>query len=177
MWINGETVGEGRRSCGDRYQSIAKKLGRRKNFTILDIGAHSAYFSVRLAEEFQATATAVDGNPDLVDALANQNSNRVRGIFEYADEPLLKSLGSFDVGLCLSVLHHVDWWPTMLQMLHEQCSMLFVELAAPEEASGAHAQRLADTVERVVELGGRLLSTSPSFDGNAQRPLYLIGTR
>lgn len=177
LWIQGANVGEGRRSCEDRYRMISDALKGKKIKKILDVGAHSGYFAVRLAEEMGAEATAVDGNPDLKDALEAQASARVTGVHEYADAELLKSLGRFDVGLCLSVLHHVDWWPEMLEILSAQCRLLFVECAVPAESPGGHAGRLASTVAEVEKKGGVKIGESASFDGTAMRPMYLIGSR
>ncbi|MFD9825524.1 class I SAM-dependent methyltransferase [Streptomyces violascens] len=174
LWINGKTVGRGMRSCEDRYQSIADYLQGRKGFSLIDIGAHSGYFTVRLAEEFKAKAVALDGYPALVEALAAQGSRRVRAVHEYADPGLLQQLGDFDVGLCLSVLHHVDWWPQMLTLMSSQCTTLFVECEWTAEATGPRAQRVRNTIATVEGLGGKLLSTSPTVDQAAMRPLYVI---
>lgn len=177
LWIDGSNVGVGRRSCDDRYQMISGALKDKKVKKILDVGAHSGYFAVRLAEETGAEATAVDGNPDLKDALAAQGSPRVRGVHEYADASLLKSLGRFDVGLCLSVLHHVDWWSEMLEIMSAQCRFLFVECAVPAESPGGNHERLAATISAVQKRGGVQIGESDSFDGTAKRPMYLIGPR
>lgn len=181
-WINGKTVGQSLRDAEGRYGAVSSYLGDMRGFTALDLGAHSGYFSFRMAEEFNAEVVAVDDAQELADTFRHapadsSRTGRVTGVFQRVDARTLKTMRDFDVVLCLSVLHHVTWWRSMLDILLPKAKILFVETAvAGEELPGAIAH--SPEIPRAVEIrGGRKIYESPGFDGRFMRPLYVIDRR
>lgn len=173
-WVGGKTVGSSRRDAAGRYAAIAAELQGMYGFSVLDLGAYAGYFSLRLADEFGASVTAVDDSPELAGTLTRSPHPRVQGVFTKVDAQALAALGTFDVVLCLSVLHHVTWWRSMIDMLIEQSEILFVETPDPAEtlpAAIAHSPE----IPRVLEIkGGRKIHESPGFDAAFLRPTYVI---
>jgi 2-polyprenyl-3-methyl-5-hydroxy-6-metoxy-1,4-benzoquinol methylase len=171
-WVDGKTVGASLRDAEGRYEAIAGYLRPRRGFTVLDLGACAGYFSLRLAGEFGAVVTAVDDAPELVEGIRGHPG--VTGVFQKVDAQGLARLGHFDVALCLSVLHHVPWWRSMIDMLIRQSGVLFVETADPAEdlpGAIAHEQDIPAIVE---QRGGVRIHASPGFDKRFLRPTYVI---
>lgn len=146
-------------------------------FSVLDIGAYAGYFSLRLAEEFGASCTAVDSEPLLKKSLARPGSAQVQGVYHRLSGPdEMLGMGRFDVGLCLSVLHHVPWWRDMLEALLTQCDLVFLEVPSAGEWVDGHP--VADPLieEAVSALEGEVLcrtegNPSPS---NPLRELIVV---
>jgi riboflavin kinase len=140
----GNVLVEGYRSCADRYsvvRDVAATL--RKPFTVLDIGAASGYFSIRLTQEFGARCVAVDRDASVLGA-----TGRVAAVVNRdVSAEDVRRLGTFDMVLGLSVLHHIPTWRAMLDMMVRVArSALIVETPHPAErlrsAKARHA--LAD---------------------------------
>lgn len=179
-WIDGKTVGNSRRDAEGRYNAIATYLGGMRSFTALDLGAHSGYFSFRMAEEFGAEVVAVDDAEELRETFRKTSGpadGRVVGVFERMDAGTLETMREFDVILCLSVLHHVTWWRSLLDMMVRKSGILFVETAvAGEKLPGAIAH--SPEISRAVEIrGGKKIHETPGFDNRFMRPLYVIDQR
>lgn len=182
-WIDGRTVGNSRRDAEGRYNAIASYLNGMEHFTALDLGAYSGYFSFRLAEEFGAEVTAVDDALELAQAFEKAREMGIphRGVVYEVNRRMdpvdLMGLHRFDVVLCLSVLHHVTWWRSMLEILMNKTDILFVETAvAGEDLPGAIAH--SPEIQKMVELnGGKKIHETPGFDPRFMRPLYVIDQR
>jgi 2-polyprenyl-3-methyl-5-hydroxy-6-metoxy-1,4-benzoquinol methylase len=170
-WVGGKTVGSSRRDAAGRYAAIAAELQGMYGFSVLDLGAYAGYFSLRLADEFGARVVAVDDSAELAETMSRSPHPGVTGVFEKVDA---QGLSRLDVVLCLSVLHHVPWWRSMIDMLIKQSKILFVETADPREtlpAAIAHSPE----IPRIVEIkGGRKIHESPGFDAAFLRPTYVI---
>lgn len=175
QWSNGQESGKARRDAAGRYRAIADHL-KGRGFRVLDVGANAGYFSLRLAEEFQARVTAVDGDPILKESLERARNSSVEGIYEFLSPDSLKKLGVFDVGLCLSVLHHVSWWPTMLRLMRAQCRTLFIETAHPKEDLPKAFWHSPEILRIVSDMGGNVIHESPGFDSKYLRPLHVVTT-
>lgn len=174
-WVDGREVGDGIRKAAPRYEAIAKELSGHQGFSVLDLGAYNGYFSLRLAEDFDASCTAVDDYRGLRSALAEACDGRVTGIHERLTPESLAALGDFDVILCLSVLHHVPWWRAMLEMISEQSTVLFIETVSPNEVlpkARAHCPEIPAAVE---DLGGKVICRSHGYKSKKQRPLRVFG--
>lgn len=154
-WNNGKEEGSGYRDCAIRYHVLAGHVaGLGRGFTVLDVGANSGYFSLRLTEDFSAKCTAVDSEPSL--RKAEGKIERVIGTrFGSADE--IRALGPFDVVLCLSVLHHVPWWREMLDAALEISSRLYVETPHPDEYLDGHVVSDPEVYHAVSALNGEIL--------------------
>lgn len=176
VWDNGKTVGASRRDAEGRYNAIAGYLEGLDRFRALDLGAHSGYFSMRLAEEFSAQVTAVDDAAELREA-ASRGIPGLTCVHERVSPESLRALGPFDVTLCLSVLHHVTWWRSMVKMLHGQSEILFVEIPDPREdlpGAVAHSSEIGTVVNM---LGGQKIFECPGYDARYVRPLYVVDSR
>lgn len=128
---DGSIVAEGYRTCEDRYEAVrAVASGLRRPFTVLDLGAASGYFGLRLTEDFGARVVAVEPSDDILPA-ASRLAAVVRSRVN-AEE--VRRLGTFDMVLALSFLHHQKAWPAMLDMLNRVARSAFiVETPHPKE--------------------------------------------
>lgn len=175
-WVNGHEVGEGIRKASARYDPIAAELEGHRGFRVLDVGAYTGYFSLRLAEDFDATVTAVDSYRGLRTALAEAADPRVTGVYERLTPQTLEGLGEYDVVLCLSVLHHVPWWEDLLAGLRERARLLFVEVPSPNEVlpkAVAHCPEIPETVAALD--GARVIARTHGYKSRKLRPLYAVG--
>lgn len=175
-WKDGREVGTGQRDANGRYQAISRELRGSRGFSVLDVGAYTGYFSIRLAEDFEATCIAADDVP----ALRNLDAPGVTVIPRRLTGLELSRLlfAGVDVTLLLSVLHHVPWWRDMLALAVERSRVVFVELSEPEErlpGAVAHAEALA-MHDGVQGLGGRVIASTAGYDGRYSRSLYVIGS-
>jgi 2-polyprenyl-3-methyl-5-hydroxy-6-metoxy-1,4-benzoquinol methylase len=180
LWIDGQTVGESIRDAEGRYMMIRECLEGlvKPGFTLLDVGAQSGYFSVRMADEMGARATAVDCEPILLEGLAEMGPHNVAGVMKMLQPRDLKIFRPVDVGLCLSVLHHVTWWETMIDELMGMCRILFVECAMPGEQIAKDHGLLDEQHRAVAGLpGATLAGWTPGFDARVERPMYMIPGR
>lgn len=174
-WIDGQTVGNGLRDAAGRYAAIAAHLADTPDgFTAVDIGSHSAYFAMRLADEFGARVTALDGNPDLRAVLEEKPHPGVTGDYRYLTREDIAALPAYDVALVLSVLHHTGFAVELVQALAAKTKILFVESPLPEESSGQGAEDIAATIKAIEELGGEIIHTSPNLGDTHNRPLFKI---
>lgn len=183
LWIDGQTVGDAKRDAVTRYEAIAGRLGYLPSgFRAVDVGAHSGYFAYRMADELGADVLAIDGDDALRDGVARQetggSSAGVKPLFENLTAGQLPELGSFDVGLCLSVLHHLPWWEQMLDDMLTACSLVFVETAVPGENLAWISERTEATCAAVRALpGAEVVCEVPGFDDRFMRPTYVLPGR
>jgi 2-polyprenyl-3-methyl-5-hydroxy-6-metoxy-1,4-benzoquinol methylase len=176
-WLNGQEVGTGLRKAAPRYEAIAKELGEARDFTVLDLGAYNGYFSLRLAEDFNATCTAVDDYKGLPAALAEAADERVSGVYHRLTQEEFYALPAFDVILCLSVLHHIPWWEELLAGLRDKSKLLFVETASASEVLPKAIAHCPEIPEAVGALdGARVIAKSHGYKSKKIRPLYAIGS-
>lgn len=173
--IDGQDVGTPARPAASRFDAIAKELEGHEGFTVLDLGAHEGYFALRLAEEFNAQVTAVDDWRGLKPALEAAGDTRVKGVYERLTPQSLEELGDFDVILCLSVLHHVPWWETMLEQIQLQSKLLFIEVAAAHEELPKAVAHCPEIPAAVAELDGRLIAKTHGYKSRKLRPMYALG--
>lgn len=175
-WVNGREVGTGRRDAAGRYKAIADYLGDdMRGFHVLDLGAYNGYFSRRLTEDFGAHCVAVDDFPGLTGVPGVKTIHRRLSTNELA------GLGSFDVVLCLSVLHHLPDWRAYLDTMVSMAPLVFVETAAPLEVlpkARAHAEsaEIEAAVEALTQNKSTLAAT-PGHDARWLRPLWVIDRR
>lgn len=61
--VKNEVVQEGNQICQERYDLIRPILDRyHRRFSVLDIGANLGYFSLRIAEDYDAICTMIEGS-------------------------------------------------------------------------------------------------------------------
>lgn len=183
LWIDGRTVGNARRDAVTRYEAIAARLTHLPpGFHMVDVGAHSGYFSYRAADELGAQVLAIDGDEALrhgVRAMDIDGTNtRVTPVYTNLRPGQLPRIRPFDVGLCLSVLHHLPWWPLMIGDLLNACRLVFIECAIPGENLSTISHRTEPSLAAVRELpGAQKICEVPGFDDRFQRPTYVIPGR
>ncbi len=169
-WVDGQTVGTGRRDAEGRADAIADYLGDRRGFSVLDLGAYTGYFAHRFAYTHGAKVVAVDDHPNL------REGPGVVVVREQLTPPAIRKLGPFDVALCLSVLHHQPKWRAYLNALCASAELVFVETAHPDEVlpkAVAHGQSRAITKE-LEKRAERVIARTPGYDASCERPLWVI---
>jgi len=176
-WIKGRAVSPGERECAERYEILrrfCRQYGR--PFTVLDVGANLAYFSLRLTEEFDCAAVAIEGSQAGQACLRvlEQNENP-RVIFlardvTLADLQALAEVEHFDVVLALSVIHHLPGsFEARLGLLRSLGDHLILELAH-EQAAGGGAQKASRVPSDARCLGYGASHVEPG----ARRPILLL---
>lgn len=170
-WAHGREVGVGQRDCSSRYESIGVYLTPRWGIRVLDFGASSGYFSRRLADDFMADCTAVDNDAEL---FGYPGVTVMRRLLTPSQ---LRTLGSFDVTLCLSVLHHYPEWEAQqyLSAVLASAPIVFVEAANPSEQWSPAFKRTTIAVDKALrKAGGQVIARTPSVMRNALRPLWVV---
>lgn len=181
QWAQGRAVSRGYRECERRYGAIRAALQHvPRPFTVLDLGCDRAYFSLRLAEDFGAICTAVNREPVVVESVAMNPGASVTPLVRAIDGPAdLAELGTFDVVLALSILHHFPHvWPAMIEQM-ERMARYAVAIEPP--APGEPVQvRDGDTFrglpEEVARRGTRIGEGPTVFGRNGRRGIYRIDT-
>lgn len=146
--IAGRDTSAGVRPCEDRWQIIDRFLSQyERPFTVLDLGANLAWFSLRTVEEHDAVAVAVDHGPyaDWMESVLKANgdhANKVIGLRQQITNQWLAKLGQvehFDVVYALSVVHHLDAsFAEIVDTLRTLGSHVIVEVATEPDACGQH---------------------------------------
>jgi CTP-dependent riboflavin kinase len=163
VWADGVVLSRGSRECAGRFSVIAAQLATlRKPFSVLDLGAAGGYFAVRLAEEFGAAVLAVDTHavPE-----CSPSKGSVRSIVQTATPQSLRDLGSFDVILALSVLHHCEDWRGVLAQLRGMArSALIVETPHKSEVlRRARWRERLGIIDDAVSRIGSSIGTAPGI--------------
>ncbi len=159
-----------RRNSDARLSAIGEYLGDARGFTCLEFGALDGYFSARLADQYGAQCTAVDDSQHLA------GTPGVTLINERLTPTQIRKLGTFDVVLCLSVLHHLPQWKATLSALLDAAPLVFVETAnTGETLPKAKAHGSSASIHAAVEdAGGIELCRTPGYDASFDRPLWVI---
>lgn len=174
-WLNGRLVTSGYRSCEARYDIIrefCKQHLPEQGFSVCDIGANMAYFSIRLIEEFHATALAFEfhDHKKRWSILKRQRTNRLMYVnrkVSLADLSILSHSSKFDLVLGLSVLHHVvgeaEQW---IQAMRRMSRFTIIEMALSDSSrtAGKDGYRMPD--------GGEILGYGEShLEEGFKRPI------
>ena len=122
-WDGTTTVGDGRRDVEGRWAAVSPHIPHGSR--VLDLGAAQGYFAARAASELGCQVVAID--PDVVDY---PGVTAIRQIVAPEDVDLL---GTFDVALALSILHHMARWRDMLDVLVANATTVIVETPHPNE--------------------------------------------
>ncbi len=173
---DGVVVTAGYRSCADRYEVVRKVAqSLRRPFTVLDLGAASGYFSIRLTQDFGARAVAVDRDPAVREAIG-----RVAAVEQKTMDPeMVRRMGTYDMVLGLSFLHHVPGWRAMLDMLNRITrSALIIETPHPREklrvAVNRHELGAIDAAVRDLPGMRRVGTSSGVWQNDLTRGIYLL---
>lgn len=142
IWLHGKLVQKGYRSCAPRYQIVRDfcKSHMADGFTVCDIGANMAYFSIRLIEDFRATAAAFEFHQfekrwAILKRRAPKDLMYINRKVSLNDLRVLGLLCKFDLVLGLSVLHHVpgesDQW---VRAMREMGKFVIIEVAMDDSS-------------------------------------------
>jgi hypothetical protein len=186
IWDGEKEVGIGWRDCNTRYEAIKRYLIARMGEQIpqmptsphvFDLGAYNGYFCRRLADDFQARCTAVDGQPFLADyeSPSGGSVTAIRQLFTPTD---IRQMPDQDIVLCLSVLHHWREWRDYLEALLLLGTVTFIETANPAENMNADAKAYAADTERMLHAypSASILVETPPMNNhpNVLRKLWVI---
>lgn len=176
VWVKGAVVERGERDCAPRYEAIKKVAARFKRpFTVLDIGANLAYYSVRLAEDFDCTVLAVEPGPWMSSVLSRNDNPRVLGVkraLSLADLRELADVEHFDLVLGLSVTHHFDApFADVLREIRRLGFATILELPTEPNACGQTSVK-----ETFIPEDAKLLGMFDTHLGGT-RPLVLVTDR
>ncbi len=140
--INGEAIYHGGHHCQERYDAIKPILDQYdRPFTVVDIGANNGYFSLRIAEDYDATAVMIDFT-DRLEKICTLNTNLDNIIYLKKqlcteDLKLLNQKEHFDVLIMFHVLHHIqspDNWEDFLVELFKLADHVIIQ--TPPENDG-----------------------------------------
>ena len=173
---DGTVASTGYRDCGQRYEIIRKELeSLRRPFTVLDLGASQGYFSIRLTQDFGARVVAVDRLKDIHKATGKVAAIRQKDLT--VDD--IFRLGTFDVVLGLSFLHHQkDWCNKLAMMAKITRSALIIETPNSNEklrqAVARHDLGLIQMAVKAVP-GMRHIGAAPAvWNSTLQRGLFMM---
>lgn len=141
IWIKGEVIEKGYRDCVGRYEIIKEYCQKfQRGFSVLDIGANTCYFGIRLIEDFDCKVMAFEFNsfPKRKDIVRRNGIEDklmlIKRKLNIDDLKALRGLFRPDLILALSVLHHVknpELWVQELRMLSDN---VIVEFAKEDSA-------------------------------------------
>lgn len=159
-----------RRNSADRLAAITEYIGNTPGIKVLEFGALDGWFSQQLTEKLAADCTVVDDNPNL------SGANVINKRLTATD---IRKLGSFDVVLALSVLHHVPQWKSTLNALLNAAPVVFIETAHPDETlpKAVNHSASAQIVKAVEDAGAISITQTPGYDSRFTRDLWVIDRR
>jgi CTP-dependent riboflavin kinase len=162
VWVKGEMVEAGERPCEDRYQAIRRRLEGLARPSVLDVGANTGVFGIRLAEDFGGRATLADDRTELGVVVERQENPALTVLPRRLAPGDLRALPRHDVVLALSVLHHFKDWRGALGELSACRRWLICEVPHPDERwmrSAASRRELPAIYEAVSALGERICTS------------------
>jgi len=180
------------RNCRDRAAAIEealKPLG--KNFRLIDFGSSLGYFPFYFADR-GAACTGVDIKPEnTAVALTVQRLNGLPATFRTGSLDLQSvrtiPANQYDVGLILSVLHHIthrrgkDYVALLLRELLARIPTLVLELAHRDEDVTFEWREALDENRLGILTGcdadARLIAQFPTHLSKVMRPIYLVTRR
>lgn len=147
----------------------------RRPSSILDFGALTCRQATILADKYGATVTAVDDDPQLLDTFTVPSKGTVNIVTRRIGPTEIKQ-GSYDVAICLSVLHHLKQWRSYLNALTESAGVLFIEVPHPDETlPGVEGHKnSAAIIEELDKRGATLLCQAPGWDMRYLRNTYVL---
>lgn len=180
-WVKGQATTDGQRDAAKRYLAIKDALDDARvaehvtPSSALDLGAYGGYFSFRLAEDFLMRVVAVDDHPELRRGVKANNNPLVEGVYDRLSAAEVRELGTFDVTLALSLLHHVPGWEEMLATILDMTQQfLFIETPGPDEHLPTAINELKPIWTAVENLGGETIAEVAGYDGRYTRELKVV---
>lgn len=180
IWHKGELVEKGVRDCETRYQAIKNIASQyTRPFSVLDIGANSGYFTIRLAEEFpNCTCIAVEPKYLLVDQVRHlPNVIVIEKSLSLDDLKSFSKREYFDMVLCLSAIHYLDKeaaYSEIAETLTLMGDHLFLELPVEEETLVSRLDEMLDLIE---SLDSPAIQIKSHVNTEQTRPLFHLEGR
>jgi hypothetical protein len=191
--IHGKTIHQGIRNCSDRYEAIKGVLADLpQSFKSLDIGASQGYFSFRMAHDFNARCTMIEGGytntnkvwptGEYLRYLCAQNSHLknltlFQQLFSIQDFQKLGQLEHFDLVIAFSVIHHMRSHDAQTFTVYNDvidAILNFAPVALIENPinTGEHTQYIRRELQK---RGGKVIYQSPR--GSLIYEIYLFDRR
>lgn len=131
--INNEVLAKGvGPDCSSRYDAIKGILDTyKKPIKVLDIGASNGYFSLKIVHDYDALCVMVDTSNRLLDIC--KFNDKINGIVYLKKELSLEDLQflnkneHFDVVLALNVVHHMQPYKEILDILFQLGDAIIIE--------------------------------------------------
>jgi SAM-dependent methyltransferase len=171
--VNGEVVKTGwGPHCADRYALMRPILEQfQRPITVLDLGANLGYFSLRIAQDYDATCVMADFQKMLLEVCRANTSQKhllfLNHSFSAQDLKKLSETEHFDVVLALNVLHHLHPWEECLEYILKLGDQVIIETPPPNDAVIPNKPTVPAIYNALIERQGTIL-------GHAER--YLPGT-
>jgi len=158
------------RECEDRYQPIKQFLSQfNRPFSVLDVGANYGWFGQRLVRDFDCVYVGVD-NKTIDPHPRIWHINRHMKAAEYG---ALSKSETFDVILCLSVLHHFEDYDRAFNAMKRLGQWVFFEIPGPKEDGAVGGSARHQAIRNIFGDAGSL-AEHPSHVDNTIRPMYLM---
>lgn len=131
--INNEIISKGvGPDCSLRYDAISKVLSKYQGpIKVLDIGASNGYFSLRIAHDYNALCVMADVSDRLckICELNDQIPNIIylKKALSLNDLSDLCQNEHFDVVLALNVVHHMEPWKEILDVIFKLGDTVIIE--------------------------------------------------
>lgn len=179
IWIKGRVTIKGSRECEMRYKMILNVLLclTGPEFTVIDFGAHSGYFTNRIAYDFpRATCIAIDTPneillPYTIEMNALPNVQLIQKRFNVQDLHNLYSELQGDLTLVMSVIHHFhEEWQDALEALRKLSTYTLVECYPPDKSNGRDQEYYYDIYQYMLDEGGLQVK----HPGNGDRPMFIL---
>ena len=173
VWLHGRHIRNGMRECHSRYRLISGVIQELPLNTIkvLDLGASTGYFSIRLVEDYpHITCIVRDTVPYLPNIIRLANNPRPT----LNPEPVTpKNIEPADVILALNFIHWFDNWQEFYARILQQtktCAIFQVPYYNEFTRNTTHNELLR-FIQDAPEL--KLISATPSYPAiKLDRPIY-----
>lgn len=176
IWVQGRLMKSGKRNCARRYKLIYDCLSERyrPGFTLLDIGASEGYFSIRLSEDLHALPTMLEKKRTLKLVKNLQNSSDLKLKSGVIDAEILRGLGSFDVVVALSIVHHFPDWGRMLKIIFSICDTVIIELPAENERKVRRSRAATGMLDILKWHNALLIGETSGYAEEFKRQIYVV---
>jgi len=167
--VNGQTIHHGYAQSGeDRYAAIKSILDQyERPIKVLDIGANNGYFSLRIAQDYQAVNVLVDTSNRLRDICAANTEHPhliyMKTKLTVEDLKDINQREHFDVILAFHVLHHVGPnWKEFAEELFKMGDNVIIEVPPTNDESTSFMPTIQPIAKYLTSLpNGKQIASFP----------------
>lgn len=145
----------GRRDCQVRWDMIRGRLKGEAVRSAVDLGCAEGFFVRASAQDFEASAIGVDGDPRRFLIASNETAQARRMgtgfIFAEINSDLVSRLPKFDLVICMSLMHHIIYGngleeaEKLIRQMHAICGRFLVfDMGHSKETSYQWSSLLPD---------------------------------